>query len=49
LGLRLIVQPRRAPRFYQRHGFRPTATLPGLVTDGYEEILLRKFPLPGGQ
>jgi GNAT superfamily N-acetyltransferase len=32
-------------RFYQRHGFRPMATLPGLVADGYEEILLRKFPL----
>lgn len=35
-------------RFYQRHGFRPTATLPGLVADGYEEVLLRKFPLQAG-
>jgi len=34
-----------ALRFYERHGFRPTATLPGLVADGYDEILLRKFPL----
>ena len=36
-----------ALRFYQRHGFQPAATVPGLVADGYEEILLRKFPLPG--
>jgi GNAT superfamily N-acetyltransferase len=36
-----------ALRFYQRHGFRPAATLPGLVADGYDEILLRKFLLPG--
>lgn len=35
----------RALRFYQRHGFRETAALPGLVGDGYTEILLRKFPL----
>jgi ribosomal protein S18 acetylase RimI-like enzyme len=35
----------RALRFYARHGFEPVATLPGLVADGYEEILLRKFPL----
>jgi GNAT superfamily N-acetyltransferase len=35
-----------ALRFYQRHGFRPAATLPGLVAEGYDEILLRKFPLP---
>ena len=34
-----------AVRFYERHGFRPAATLPGLVADGYDEILLRKFPL----
>ena len=35
----------RALRFYARHGFEPVATLPGLVADGYEEILLRKFPI----
>ncbi len=35
----------RALRFYQRHGFRQAASLPGLVADGYDEILLRKFPL----
>jgi GNAT superfamily N-acetyltransferase len=35
----------RALRFYERHGFRPVATLPGLVADAYQEILLRKFPL----
>lgn len=34
-----------ALRFYERHGFRPAATLPGLVADGYDEILLRKFLL----
>jgi GNAT superfamily N-acetyltransferase len=34
-----------ALRFYARHGFRPAATLPGLVADGYDEILLRKSPL----
>lgn len=34
-----------ALRFYARRGFRPAATLPGLVADGYDEILLRKFPL----
>lgn len=34
-----------ALRFYARHGFRPAATLPGLVADGYDEVLLRKFPL----
>ncbi len=31
--------------FYERHGFAHAATLPGLVADGYDEILLRKFPL----
>jgi GNAT superfamily N-acetyltransferase len=36
---------KRALRFYERHGFQPAATLPGLVADGYDEILLRKFPL----
>jgi GNAT superfamily N-acetyltransferase len=36
-----------ALRFYERHGFGPVATLPGLVADGYDEILLRKFPLRG--
>jgi diamine N-acetyltransferase len=35
----------RALRFYERHGFEQAATLPGLVADGYDEILLRKFPL----
>jgi diamine N-acetyltransferase len=35
----------RALRFYQRHDFRQAAPLPGLVADGYTEILLRKFPL----
>ncbi len=35
----------RALRFYARHGFAPAATLPGLVADGFDEILLRKFPL----
>lgn len=34
-----------AVRFYERHGFRPAATLPGLAADGFDEILLRKFPL----
>jgi GNAT superfamily N-acetyltransferase len=34
-----------ALRFYERHGFRPAATLPGLVADGFDEILLRKYPL----
>jgi len=37
----------RALRFYERHGFEQAATLPGLVADGYDEILLRKFPLRG--
>jgi GNAT superfamily N-acetyltransferase len=36
-----------ALRFYQRHGYQPAAVLPGLVADGYEEVLLRKFPLHG--
>jgi ribosomal protein S18 acetylase RimI-like enzyme len=35
----------RALRFYERHGFRREATLPGLVAEGYDEILLRKYPL----
>jgi diamine N-acetyltransferase len=35
----------RAVHFYGRHGFSPAATLPGLVADRYDEILLRKFPL----
>ena len=35
----------RALRFYQRHGFKQAVALPGLVGDGYTEILLRKFPL----
>jgi GNAT superfamily N-acetyltransferase len=37
----------RALRFYERHGFAPAAVLPGLVADGFDEILLRKFPLAG--
>ena len=41
--------PRRSTHapcdFYERHGFARAATLPGLVADGYDEILLRKFPL----
>jgi GNAT superfamily N-acetyltransferase len=36
---------KRALRFYEQHGFARAATLPGLVADGYDEILLRKFPL----
>jgi hypothetical protein len=35
-------------RFYEGHGFRPAATLSGLVADGYDEILLRKFPIAAG-
>src|SRR5262249_25070521 len=38
---------KRALRFYERHGFEQAATLPGLVADGYDEILMRKFPLRG--
>jgi ribosomal protein S18 acetylase RimI-like enzyme len=34
-----------ALRLYEGYGFQPVATLPGLVVDGYDEILLRKFPL----
>jgi hypothetical protein len=37
-----------ALRFYERHGFPPAATLPGLVADGYDEILRRKFPIAAG-
>jgi diamine N-acetyltransferase len=35
----------RGLRFYERHGFIRAATLPSLVAEGYDEILLRKFPL----
>lgn len=35
----------RAIGFYESHGFTAAATLPNLVAEGYEEILLRKFPL----
>ncbi len=35
----------RALAFYRRHGFEDVATLPSLVFDGFDEILLRKFPL----
>jgi diamine N-acetyltransferase len=38
----------RGLHFYARHGFQPAATLPGLVADGYDEILLRKFPIAAG-
>ena len=31
-----------ALRFYERHGFRQAAALPGLAADGFKEILLRK-------
>jgi len=37
----------RGLHFYERHGFQPAATLPGLVADFHDEILLRKFPLGG--
>jgi ribosomal protein S18 acetylase RimI-like enzyme len=39
----------KAILFYERHGFQPAATLSGLVADGYDEILLRKFPLNDGR
>jgi diamine N-acetyltransferase len=29
-------------RFYRRHGFKDAALLPGLVAEGYTEVLLRK-------
>ena len=35
----------RGLSFYERHGFKRVATLPGLVADSYDEILLRKFPI----
>jgi GNAT superfamily N-acetyltransferase len=38
----------RALRFYERHGFEQAATFSGLVADGYDEILLRKFLLGDG-
>jgi GNAT superfamily N-acetyltransferase len=31
--------------FYRRHGFVETASLPDLVAKGFDEILLRKFPI----
>jgi GNAT superfamily N-acetyltransferase len=37
----------RAQAFYARHGFAAAAVLPGLVADGYDEVLMRKFPLGG--
>jgi GNAT superfamily N-acetyltransferase len=37
----------RAEAFYARHGFAAAAVLPGLVADGYDEILMRKSPLGG--
>ncbi len=36
----------KALRFYRRHGFQDAAVLPGLVAEGYDEILLRKFLQP---
>ncbi len=39
----------QAIRFYGRHGFQPAAMLSGLVADGYDDILLRKFPLKGAR
>jgi diamine N-acetyltransferase len=39
----------RGLHFYERHGFQSAATLPGLVADSYDEILLRKFPLGGNR
>jgi len=35
----------RGLAFYARHGFVAAAVVPGLVADGYDEILMRKFPL----
>lgn len=35
----------RALSFYRRHGFAEAAVLPELVADGFDEILLRKFPI----
>ncbi len=35
----------QALRFYARHGFAETAMLRSLVADGFDEVLLRKFPL----
>lgn len=43
-----VTAIRRAIGFYERHGFKEAATLPGLVAEGYDEILLRKFPLRAG-
>jgi GNAT superfamily N-acetyltransferase len=37
----------RAAAFYARHGFAAAAVLPGLVADGYDEVLMRKFLLGG--
>ncbi len=34
-----------ARRFYARHGFVEVGTVPGLVRDGFDEILLRKVLL----
>lgn len=38
----------RALRFYERNGFARAVVLPGLLAEGYDEILLRKFPLATG-
>ena len=37
-----------ALRFYRSHGFQHAAVLPGLVAEGYDEILLRKLLPPIG-
>jgi len=35
--------------FYRRHGFADTAALPDLVASGFDEILLRKFPIAAAE
>ncbi len=35
--------------FYRRHGFAETAALPDLVASGFDEILLRKFPIAAAE
>lgn len=38
-----------ALRFYRRHGFAKAAVMPELVAEGFDEVLLRKFPLGPSQ
>ena len=38
-----------ARSFYARHGFSEIGTVPGLVRDGFDEILLRKALTPAGR